>query len=53
MEFLKGKKTYIVAALIGIATAAQALGYITAEQYQVIIALLGGTGLATLRAGTK
>lgn len=50
VEFLKGKKTYIVGAVTFILGGLQALGYpIPAEVY----ALLAGLGLAALRAGVS
>jgi hypothetical protein len=48
---LAGKKTYLSAALLGLATFAQALGWISQEQSQVILGLAGSLGLAALRAG--
>lgn len=53
MEVLKGKKTYIVAILIGCAAVAKQLGYIDEQTHTLIITLLTGTGLATLRAGVS
>lgn len=55
MDFsaLKGKKTYIVALLVAVATAAHQLGYIDAAMYTTALGLLGAGGLATLRAGVK
>lgn len=51
IEFLKGKKTYIVAFLIALVVFAQQLGWINAELATVLFGLLGAGGLATLRAG--
>ena len=48
MDWLKGKKTYITALVIGLLAAAQALGYPIPEW---IYAILGGLGLGTLRSG--
>jgi hypothetical protein len=48
---LGGKKTYLIALAVGLVTAAQALGWIDSEIYQVILGFLGAGGLATLRAG--
>lgn len=48
MEFLKGKKTYIIAALAGVLAAVQSLGYPIPEWIYVF---LGAAGLGTLRAG--
>ena len=47
---LQGYKTYIVAALAGLVIALQQLGYITAEQAQTLLVLLGAAGAATLAA---
>lgn len=48
---MSGYKTYIVAGLIGLTTAAKALGWIDDTVYQVVLGLLGAGGLAALRAG--
>jgi hypothetical protein len=48
---LDGKKTYITAAVLGLASFALAMGWIEKEQYQVIVGLLGSLGLAALRSG--
>ncbi len=48
---LEGKKTYITAAVLGLASFALAMGWIDKEQYQVIVGLLGSLGLAALRSG--
>jgi hypothetical protein len=53
MNFLKGYKTYIVAALAVILAGLKALGYIDDTSYQTILAILGGLGLGFLRAGVK
>lgn len=50
MTFLKGKKTYILAILLGLATVAQALGWIDAHTFSVVAGLLGAGGAATLRS---
>ena len=50
-EMLAGKKTYIVAALVGAASVLHQLGYLDGEAYVTILGLLGAGGLATLRAG--
>jgi uncharacterized membrane protein len=49
MDFLKGKKTYIIALLIGLLSAAKALGYVDEGTFQTVMALLTGGGLAALR----
>lgn len=51
IEMLKGKKTYIVALLVAIVTAALQLEYIDMEIASTLYGLLGATGLATLRSG--
>jgi len=48
---LAGKKTYIVAVALGLATIARALGLIDDQTFTAIQGLLAATGLATLRAG--
>lgn len=53
VEFLTGKKTYIVALLIALATMAQYMGWITNEAYTAILGLLGASGLATTRMAIK
>lgn len=51
IDMLKGKKTYIIAALIGAVAAAKYLGYLDAETADILLVLLTGGGLATIRAG--
>ncbi len=53
MDKLKGKKTYIIAAVMAIATALQYLGMIDTAVYQSIMTMLGVGGIATLRHGMK
>ncbi len=48
---MNGKKTYICAGLLALATFAQALGWIDSTLYQATLGLLGAGGLAALRAG--
>ena len=48
---LDGKKTYLTAAVLGLASFSLAMGWIDKEQYQVIVGLLGSLGLAALRSG--
>ena len=50
LDFLKGKKTYIVALVVGAGAAATALGYTVPEW---VYGILGALGLTTLRAGVK
>lgn len=46
---LKGAKTYIVAALMAVATFLWKIGVIDTQMYQTIIAFLAPLGLAALR----
>jgi hypothetical protein len=48
---LEGKKTYITAVVLALASFALAMGWLTNEQYQIVIGLLGSLGLAALRSG--
>jgi hypothetical protein len=48
---LAGKKTYITAAVLALASFAVAMGWLTNDQYQILIGLLGSFGLAALRSG--
>ncbi|MFZ5450279.1 MAG: hypothetical protein ACOZF2_00180 [Thermodesulfobacteriota bacterium] len=48
---LEGKKTYISAALLALATFARGLGWIDQSQYDLILGVTGAMGLAALRAG--
>ena len=50
-EFFKGKKTYIVAVLIGAVVIANQLGYLDANATGVLLGLLGASGLAAVRLG--
>lgn len=48
---LEGKKTYLTALALGLATFARTLGWISQEEYEIILGLMGSVGLAALRAG--
>jgi hypothetical protein len=48
---LQGKKTYITAVMLALASFATAMGWLSQAQYQVILGLLGSLGLAALRSG--
>ena len=48
---LDGKKTYIFAALVALATFAKTIGWIDENTYQALLALFGAGGLAALRSG--
>ena len=47
---LQGKKSYIVAVLIGLAAVAQSLGYVVPEY---VYAILGALGLGAVRSGVN
>lgn len=51
LQFLSGKKTYIVAFVIAGVNLAQAVGWITTEHLNAINAFLAALGLTALRAG--
>ena len=53
MNLLKGKKTYLAAVGIATAGAAYALGFIDQDTMNAIVVMLGGGGLAALRAGVE
>jgi len=53
MDFLKGRKTYILAAAAAVVTAAHSLGWIDAEMWATLLGFLGIGSVATLRAGIK
>ena len=48
---LEGKKTYISALVLALATCARGLGWVNQEQYELILGLASSLGLAALRAG--
>ncbi len=48
---LEGKKTYITAAILALVAFAQTMGWLTQDQYELLVGLLGSLGLAALRAG--
>ena len=47
-KFLAGKKTYIIAILIGVAAVANSLAYVIPES---VWAILGALGLGAVRSG--
>ena len=51
MQWLSGRKTYLVAALMGVLAMARTLGWLDEQSYQTVLGLLAGLGLGTLRAG--
>jgi len=53
MEFLKGKKTYLIAALWALATFAYSINFIDKATYDLIQGVLFPAGIAALRAGVK
>jgi len=50
---LSGKKTYLVATLLGLASFALAMGWLDRDQFELIAGLLGSLGLAALRDGVN
>ncbi len=50
VEFLKGKKTYIIGAGIGLVVFAFAAGLIGQDTSEMLLTLLGGGAVLTLRA---
>ena len=50
MDFLSGKRTYILAAAGMVLTGMQLLGFIDMQTYGTLMGLIGAGGLATLRA---
>ncbi len=50
---LEGKKTYLSALVLALATGARTLGWVTPEQYELILGLASSAGLAALRAGVS
>ena len=50
---LDGKKTYISAVVLALATLIRVLGWVDQEQYELILGLTGSAGLAALRAGVS
>jgi hypothetical protein len=51
MDFLSGKKTYIVVAVAILFNTLVQLGYLQVEHVEYVNLVLGALGLATLRAG--
>ena len=50
MEWLKGKKTYIMAVLMASVTVAYNLGYIDKTTYDMLLALLSAGAVSTVAA---
>lgn len=53
LKKLKGKRTYLVAVLVGVVAVLGHLGYLSPEAQATLLGLLGAGGLASLRAGVK
>jgi hypothetical protein len=53
MKFLEGKKTYITAGLLAVASFVYAMGWIDEKTLVAIDSFLGAFGLGFLRAGIK
>jgi hypothetical protein len=50
---LTGKKTYIVAAVIGLGAFARSMGWLDQNQFELLLSLGGSLGLAALRSGVS
>ena len=50
---LNGKKTYIVASVIGLGAFARAMGWMDQNQFELLLSLGGSLGLAALRSGVS
>ncbi len=48
---LAGKKTYLSALILALAAFVRAMGWVSQEQYEIILGLASASGLAALRAG--
>jgi hypothetical protein len=53
MEWLRGKKTYIVTILAGLVLAGYLLGWLDEKTTDALLVMLGFGGLAALRAGVR
>lgn len=53
IEFLKGKKTYIIVIVGVLVNGVYAMGYISAEMLPIVNTILGFLGLAAVRAGVS
>jgi len=53
LAYLKGKRTYIVAVLVGVLSVLQYLGVLSSDVYVTLMGVLGAGGLASLRAGVN
>jgi hypothetical protein len=51
IEFLKGKKTYVVGLLMAFGTFAQAVGWIDTPTWEKVMGILAALGIVALRAG--
>lgn len=50
---LKGKKTYLMAAVMALGVFARGMGWLDQEQFEVLMGLAGSMGLAALRSGVS
>lgn len=51
LTWLVGRKTYLIALAMALLAFAKSVEWIDEATYQTLLGLLGGAGLATLRAG--
>lgn len=50
---LAGKKTYILALIMGLGAFARGMGWLDPQQFEILMGLAGSMGLAALRAGVS
>ena len=48
---LTGKKTYLMALIMALGAFARGLGWLTQDQFELLMGFAGSMGLAALRAG--
>ncbi len=53
MDFLDGKKTYIVSGLVAALTLAQVFEWVTPEQFEAILGILAAFGLYAVRDAVR
>jgi hypothetical protein len=50
---LTGKKTYIMALIMGLGAFARGVGWLDPQQFELLMGLAGSMGLAALRSGVS
>lgn len=48
---LEGKKTYLIALIMGLGAFARGVGWLSPQEFEILMGLAGSLGLAALRAG--